>query len=145
MEPGDPSFDPDFNLRGDRAIREPLEPIEDCQRLVANPFLAVFFWTGTVAFLRESAHDHNLNYFVWAMLLLVLGGVFLQFHCLDCGKTRWLLGWRRHACPTVVARRERLLPPPRLRGPDLKMQLVVWSIFIAAAFVFVMLMLMSNQ
>ncbi len=144
MEPGCASFNPDFDLRRQRASREPLEPIEDSQRLIANPSLAVFFWTGTVALLRESIRRHELTFFAWALLLLVVGILFLQFHCLDCGKTGSLLASKRHACATVAACRELTLTPRRFHGPSLKVQLVVWFIFMTAAFLLVVLKVRSR-
>ena len=134
VEPGGGTFDPDLDLRPGRPRPEPIGPIDDYQRLVANPLLAVLFWMASVALLWESVRRRNLALFVWALLFTPVGLVFLQFHCLDCGKAGWLLRFRVHACPAVVARRQSGWVR-RFRGPGLKVQLVGWFILMAAAFV----------
>ena len=44
MEPGRSTFDPDLDLQAPRPIVDSIEPVEERQRLVANPFLAVLAW-----------------------------------------------------------------------------------------------------
>jgi hypothetical protein len=84
--------------------------------------------------LRESLRRRNLALFAIAIILLFIAFVLVQFHCLDCGATGWLLRSRTHACPAVVARRQIRLVR-RFRGPGLKLQLVVWFIILMAALV----------
>ena len=135
MEPGRGTFDRDLDLQPRRARPEPIEPIEDRQRLVANPLLGVLFWIVAFMMLRESVRRHESDpVCLGAALFVLVGIVFMQFHCLDCGKTGWLLRYRRHACPAVIARREsKWVRQFRLAG--LKVQLVVWFILMMAALV----------
>src|SRR4051794_26234353 len=85
------------------SIRRPA--LHKYQRLVANPFLAVIGAIGWIAFLRFSLDERNLrNFFlafagVWLILFL------FQYHCLDCGRTANLWGWKKHCCERVEARR----------------------------------------
>ena len=134
MEPGRSTFDRELDLQPRRPRTAPLEPIGDCQRLVANPLLGVLFWIVAFMMLRASLRRHDLTLFVWALLFVLVGIAFMQYHCLDCGKTGWLLRFRIHACPAVIARRESQWMR-RFRGPGLKVQLVVWFILMMAALV----------
>jgi hypothetical protein len=134
VEQGRGTFDRDLDLRPRRSAPEPIEPIEDRQRLVANPLLGVLFWLVACMMLRESVRRHELPLFAWGLLFVLVGAVFMQFHCLDCGKTGWLLRSRSHACPAVIARRESKWVR-QFRLPGLKVQLVVWFIFMMAALV----------
>jgi hypothetical protein len=144
VESGGGTFDADLDLREGRPPREPLGPVEDYQRLVANPLLGVLFWIFAFALLRESVRGHNLTLVVWALLFVLIGVLFLQFHCLDCGKTGWLLRSRLHSCPAVVVRRQNALAR-RFHGPGLKMQLVLWFTLMAAALVLGMVALGTRR
>jgi hypothetical protein len=143
VEPGRGTFDRELDLQPRRPPPQPIEPIEDCQRLLANPLLGVLFWIGALMMLRESVRRHDLTLFVWALLFVLVGMVFIQFHCLDCGKTGWLLRSRSHACPAVIARRESKWVR-RFRLPGLKVQLVVWLILMMAALVLGMVAIASR-
>ena len=143
MEPGRGTFDPDLDLQSRRPRREPIEPIEDRQRLIANPLLGVLFWIVAFMMLRESVRRHELTLSAWGLLFVLVGIVFMQFHCLDCGKTGWLLRYRSHACPAVIARRESKWVRP-FRLPGLKVQLVVWFILMLAALVLGMVAIASR-
>ena len=134
MRPGQGIFDHDLDLQPRQPRRQPLTPVEDCQRLVANPLLGVLFWIASFLLLRESVRRHNLALSVSALLFVLVGMIFMQFHCLDCGKTGWLLRSRYHVCPAVVSRRESGWMR-RIRGPGLKVQLVLWFIVMMAAVV----------
>ena len=78
------------------------------QRLVANPFLAVFW----LIVLVRASHARP-----WPSRSLLASsgsplaacsalGYLLQYHCLDCGPTGLLFRWRSHACPTRLARQQ---------------------------------------
>ncbi len=142
VEPRRGTFDPDLDLRPGRERSALIGPVEDYQRLVANPLLGVLFWIVAFVLSRESMRRHNLALFVWALLFVLVGIVFLQFHCLDCGKTGWLLRSRVHACSAVVARRQSRLVR-RFRAPGLKVQLVAWFFLMIAALVLGMVMIES--
>jgi hypothetical protein len=116
---------------------------EASQRLVANPLLAVATWVAGVALIRASLRSHHFAVFVAGVGLLFLAFFLLQFHCLDCGRTGWLLRYGRHACPRVKARwRNREFR--RVRGPGLMTQLVLWSYFLVAAFLVSMILMWSR-
>jgi hypothetical protein len=134
VEPGRATFDPDLDLQPRRPSPDPNVPVDEYQRLVANPFLAVLGWLAMFGLLREAVRRQNLAMFMTGIILLFVAFFFLQFHCLDCGATGWLLRSWAHACPAVVARRQSGLVR-RIRGPGLKLQLVAWFIFLTAVFV----------
>ncbi len=128
------TFDPDLDLLPRQARPQPMGPVEGYQRFVANPLLGVLGWIIAFALVRESIRRHQLEFFVWAMLFVVVGLVFLQFHCLDCGKTGCLLRARVHICAAVVARRQSGVVG-RFHGPGIKTQLVAWFVILAAGLV----------
>ncbi len=134
MDPRSSIFDPDLDAGPARGRPEPLAPVEDCQRLLANPWLGVVFWIVAFALMRYSTRRHDLATFVWSMMFVLVGIVFLQFHCLDCGKTGSLLFARKHACPAVVARRQTSVDRRR-RMPAVKIQLAAWFVILVAALV----------
>jgi hypothetical protein len=134
VEPWGETFDRDLDSHPPRPVSEPLHAIEEDQRLVANPFLAVLSWVAAVGLVRESVKQQNLALLMMAVILFFIAFFFLQFHCLDCGETGWLLRSWAHACPPVIARR-RSQAVRRFRGPGLKLQLVAWFIFLTAALV----------
>jgi len=134
MEPRGGTFDPDVDTRPVRPRPGPLAPVEDCQRLLANPLLGVVCWIGAFLLLRESVYRHEMVMFVWSVAFVLVGIVFLQFHCLDCGETGSLLRSRAHACAAVVARRQTGYWRRHLL-PGLKVQLVAWLFVLMAALV----------
>ncbi len=144
MEPGRGTFDRDLDVQVRRPDPGSIVPVEGAQRLVANPFLAVLAWIVVFGLLRESLKRQNLALFMTAIILLFVAFLFLQFHCLDCGTTGWLLRSRAHACPAVVARRQSQAVR-RFRGPGLKLQLVAWCVFMTAAFILGMVALGSRR
>jgi hypothetical protein len=133
VDPGRTTFDPDLDFQPQRPLRDSIEPVDRCQRLVANPFLAVLAWLVAFGLLSESLRRQNLAVFMTAVALWFVAFFFLQFHCLDCGATGWLLRSWAHVCPAVVARRQNPLVR-RFRGPGLRLQLVAWFMFLMAAF-----------
>jgi len=130
VEPAPATSDPDLDMQQEQPA--PVEPVDEYQRLVANPFLTVLGWLVMFGVMRESLRRHNLWLFIISVALLVGSCLFLQFHCLDCGATGWLMGYRRHACPAVVARRSSQAQR-RFRGPGLPTQLLAWFILLTAA------------
>ena len=144
MEPGRTTFDPDLDLQPRQPARDSIEPIEGYQRLVANPFLAVLAWLVAFGLVSESMKRQNLALFMTGIILLFVAFFFLQFHCLDCGATGWLLRSWAHACPAVVARRQSRMVR-RFHGPGLKTQLAAWFIVMMAAFVLGMVALGSRR
>jgi hypothetical protein len=109
------------------------------QRLVVNPFLAVLVFIIIVALWREGVTRRSPALFQLGVGLVLVDVFLLQYHCLDCGATGWLLRYRRHACPTVMLRWQRG-EWRRFRGPGVKLQLVAWLILVAAALVLILIM-----
>jgi hypothetical protein len=143
VDAGRGTFDPDLDLehrRPDAAI----EPIVQYQRLVANPFLAALGWLAAFGLIREALRRTNLPLFFTSIALFFLSFLLLQFHCLDCGATRWLPGYQRHACPAVVARQANAARR-RFRGPRLRTQLVLWFVLVAVVFVLGMLVIARRR
>ncbi len=87
--------------RGDRIDG----PIEWHQRLVANPFLAVFGVLAWFLCVRYTVQLRAIRLFfpVAASFLLVI--LLFEYHCLDCGRTGRLIRSGRHACEQVEFRR----------------------------------------
>jgi hypothetical protein len=132
------TFDPELDLLPIRPTRRSREPLEPYQRLIANPFLAVLSCVVVFAVVRFALERRDLTGFLFGISLLFLSFLLVQFHCLDCGKTGWLLRYRHHACPAVVARWQNQIMP-RIHGPRVKIQVVVWLLLLASAFVLVKL------
>ncbi len=111
-------------------------PIQRFQRLVANPFLAVFGFVAWLGLLRVVTYYERVEPTV-LVLFLGLPLVYLfQFHCLDCGGTARLSRWRAHRCAAVEYRRAQ--NRPRFpRGPAPPLQTVLWMLAFAFVMVFV--------
>jgi len=130
------SFDPDF----DRPQRQlPDDPRSFTKRLVVNPFLVVIDWLAAFAILRASIERHNRILFQIGAGVLLLGLLLLQYHCLDCGKTGWVLRQGRHDCPDDVAGwRERR--SGRLGVPSIRAQIVIWCVVLGIVVFFWLLL-----
>lgn len=144
MYPGRRTYDPDLDIQPRPPSLGPTEPVEAFQRLVANPFLTFFAWLVAFGLVVQSLHRLNLALFVAGLALLFLAFLLLQFHCLDCGATGWLLRASAHACPAVIARRQ-IGRSRRSRVPGLKWQLVAWFIVTLAGFVLGMMAVGSGR
>ena len=102
------------------------------QRLIANPFLAVFAAVSWAEAIRFSYRIQNVEILFMAICGSFLIPFLLQYHCLDCGATG--LVWRSsgHSCAHVQARiqtgRSRLL-----RGPTATTQTKLWLLGFGAA------------
>jgi len=119
--------DPDFEASpGAPPVRlRDFDPLE-YQRLVVNPFLAVF---GLVVVVRVGAWLAETRYPALAMLAVVplaFLPLLIQYHCLDCGQTGSYVHRDRHACPAVGARWNHG-SRSRARFPSGWAQLVVWG------------------
>ncbi len=99
---------------------------------MVNPFLVVMDWLVAFAIIRAAFVRLNFRLFQVGTILLLLGFLLLQYHCLDCGATGWVLLHRRHACPADVVR-WRNRRPRRWRVPSVGTQIVVWCYLIAMA------------
>jgi hypothetical protein len=119
----DRDLDPPRARRTRASARVP--SIHDYQRLVANPFLAVFGVIVWLAALRQTTEMRRLDLFCFAVAGLALIVPLFQCHCLDCGGTQRLTRWRTHRCERVEARRL-AGRPRRFRGPTPPTQTVLW-------------------
>jgi hypothetical protein len=122
--------------------RIPLDFLADHQRIVVNPFLGVLAWVGTVVLIEVGVRRRSLALFLAGVGLLIVGFVLHQFHCLDCGATGWLYHYRRHACPSVVARYENR-EARRFRIPNVPTQVTIW-IYVLAGALFLLLLWMGG-
>jgi len=102
------------------------------QRLIVNPFLAVLIFLVLVAIGRWALAYLSRGWIEFGFGVLAFDFLLFQYHCRDCGATGWLLGYRNHACPSVVARYSRG-EQPRFRGPGVRVQLVIWLVLFASA------------
>ena len=113
------------------------------QRLVVNPLLTFVTCVAAAELIRASLHSHHFAWFVAGVGLFFLAFFLLQFHCLDCGRTGWLLWYRGHVCPGVKARwRDRQFR--RFRGPGVTTQLVLWTYLLVPAFLLTLVWLWSR-
>jgi hypothetical protein len=85
-------------------VRRPVGPVEPYQRLVVNPFLMAALWVAGILIIRLGLQRQSLFLFFTGIALLPGALPFLQFHCLDCWHTGFLLRHRRHTCEAVVRR-----------------------------------------
>jgi len=116
--------------RGAVDDQPPLLP-QEYQRLVANPFLAIFALIGCVHSVQQAFSTRTFAWLGLAVFCLLAAGCLLHYHCLDCGATGTLLLWKRHACPSVLARRQ-TGRVRRLRGPNPVVQTVLWGYLLVA-------------
>jgi hypothetical protein len=97
---------------------DPDQPIQEFQRLVANPFLGLLAFLAWLLALHGWVLNTRNGLPVPLRLLMILSGVLIpllfQYHCLDCGRSGSLLRSQRHACDAVLDRR-RTGRPRRLR------------------------------
>ena len=131
----------------DREPRRPAgllqQPSRADQRLVVNPLLTFVTSVTAAELIRASLHSRRFAWFVVGVGSFFLAFFLLQFHCLDCGRTGWVLRYGRHACPAVRARcRSREFR--RFRGPGVMTQLVLWTYLLVPAFLLAIVWLWSR-
>jgi hypothetical protein len=143
VEPAAGRFDRDFDSNGGRPARNREQSLDVHQRIVVNPFLTVLGWVAVSGLIYKSIQIKSMPLFLAGNGLMFFACVLLQFHCLDCGATGWLLRYRSHACPSVVLRSQNLAVR-RFRGPGVKAQIVAWSVFTALALVVGIVVYLSN-
>jgi hypothetical protein len=143
VEPGPDVFDRDLDP-APRRSRDPASvSIAPFQRLVVNPFLTVLLLVIIVAILRFATQTQNTALFQIGIGLILVDVLLVQYHCLDCGATGWLIRYRKHGCPTVVTRFQRG-EWRRFRGPSVKLQLAGWIVILATAFILGLIVLLSR-
>ena len=123
--PADPEFDP--SPPAPVRLRE-FDPLE-FQRLVVNPFLAVFGLVVLVEVGRGLGGSELPPLAILVVIPMAMLHHLIQYHCLDCGRTLWFRARRRHTCDPMLARwRERR--SGRWPLPDLGTQMMLWFIVI---------------
>jgi hypothetical protein len=138
--PRSPTHDPDLDSPRQMAVLEPEPPLlpQEFQRLIANPFLALFGLVIWFQAFRYALWLRNLMLVSVIFLALAAVGYLLHYHCLDCGATGLLFRWKSHACPTVRAR-QLSNQVRRFRGPAPTMQLMLWMYALAGIGILVFL------
>jgi hypothetical protein len=132
VDPRGGIFDHDLDAEPRRPNWNRVDPPYEYQRLVVNPFLTVLVWIVFVGLLRSVVPRQDAAGLAADIVFLFLAVLLIQFHCLDCGTTGWLIRYQHHACPNVIERwQNRIIR--RFHGPRLKIQLVAWFILILAA------------
>lgn len=106
-------------------------------RLLANPFLGFTYLLVWVTALYQSTFGLFAGALTPVLVTVLLFGLwlipmFMQYHCLDCGKTGRLSHWRNHSCLPSVVRRE-VGKRRRFRGPTPVIQVVLWIWLMMAA------------
>lgn len=124
--PHDPDFDTPARLSP--ILVQP--DFASCQRLVANPFLALLLMIPWVVGFRDAFLRRDPLILLALLLGLVGIACLLQYHCRDCGKTGLLFSWRSHACGHALAR-QFSQKRRRLRGPNPTTQTVLWMYLLA--------------
>jgi hypothetical protein len=127
-------FDHDLDAQPRRPNLVPSDPVDKYQRLVANPFLTVLAWIVLLGLLRGIPRGQEAAGLAAGMVVFVMALLLIQFHCLDCGATGWLLRRHHHVCPKVMRRWQNQIVR-RFHGPGLGLQLVGWFIIMLAALV----------
>jgi hypothetical protein len=124
-EPSPTLFDPEHDAPRGLPRGLSSNAISAYQRVVVNPLLAILGWLLAIVLIRYSTRSHNLALYLTAILWLFVPFVLVQFHCLDCRVTGWLLRVRRHACSSVIAR---CVSKESLRGrwPSITVQIHCW-------------------
>ena len=143
MQSGPDVYDRDLDPQPRRSLDPAHVSIAPYQRLIVNPFLAVLLFVIILAIVQTAIQTRTAGLFPLGLGLVLVDLFLVQFHCLDCGATGWLLRYRRHACPTVIARWQRG-EHRRFRGPSVKLQLAGWIVLLAAAFVLGLVTLVSR-
>jgi catechol 2,3-dioxygenase-like lactoylglutathione lyase family enzyme len=136
-------FDRDLDPQPRRSLDPRRVSIGPYQRLIVNPFLAVLLFVIIIALGRMAFRTDTLGLFPFLVLLIVVDVFLVQYHCLDCGATGWLVRYRRHGCATVVTRFQRG-EMRRFRGPGVRSQLAMWLILLAAGCATGLIMLVSR-
>jgi hypothetical protein len=143
VQRGPDVFDRELDPQPQRPAGLNRDTVVPFQRLVVNPFLAVLVFVIIVALWREAVIRRMPVLFQLGMGLLVVDALLVQYHCLDCGATGWLLRYRRHACSRVLSRWQHG-EWRRFRGPGVKIQLVAWLIIVAGAFVLMLILWIAD-
>ena len=145
MEPGGGIFDHDLDAQPPRRRNaNPPDPPYEYQRLVVNPFLTILAWIIFLGLLCSVVPSQDVAGLAADIVVFGLALLLIQFHCLDCGATGWLVRWQRHACPKVLARwQSRIIR--RFHGPRLRIQLIAWFILVFAALLLGMIALGSRR
>ncbi len=139
MDPVRGTFDRELDSPPGLPPGIPVEALPACQRIIVNPLLGVLSWLVTFALIRLAVKNRSSTLFLLGVCLLFAAFLVQQFHCLDCGATGWLVRYRRHACPSVVAR-YRQRDVRRFRVPRVMTQIAIWFYLITGTLVLLLIL-----
>lgn len=128
-------FDPELDPHPPRHRRRQGRVPRDCQRLVANPFLALLVFLGGLSMFGQAMLIDGMPMVplaLGALATVALSIYLLHYHCLDCGKTGWLFRWRYHCC-AVVADRQRTGTGRLMPGMSPVNQTLLWTMLMCVA------------
>jgi hypothetical protein len=142
VQSGPDLFDRDLDPHPRRSLDPEHISIAPYQRLIVNPFLSVLLLVIIIAIAQKAIQTETFGIFPLLVILILIDVFLVQYHCLDCGATGWLLRYRKHGCPTVVTRFQRG-ELRRFRGPSVRLQLAMWIVFLLVALVLGLIVLFS--
>jgi hypothetical protein len=144
QRPSQNLFDPELDIPRLRLSELSIESIESNRRLIVNPFLAVLGWVIALVIIRLALQILSPILFFAGLALLLVPLFLFQFHCLDCGATGWLQGFRRHCCPALTVRAQNGIVR-RFPGLSVKNQIIGWIYLLVAAVMVIVLMLAARR
>ena len=144
LEPWPGMHDRELDQRPSPPSRSSPKSLKYTQRLIANPFLSVFNCVLVFAVIRTAIQLRSLVLFLLGIGLLPVSILLLQFHCLDCGATGWMLLYHRHTCLAIILRHQSG-HRRRFRGPGLRAQTIAWFYVLAALLVWAMIILNAHH
>lgn len=118
------AFEPDLDT-ATYPSRMTADDVASQRRLVVNPLLAVVAMAGVWALFRYSLEVRNLALFASTLFAAFVCTLLVQFHCLDCGQSGFVLRSRGHACPAIVQRIRAGENPPGF-PPSIYTQMKLW-------------------
>lgn len=118
-------FDPEFDPPPLPSTGRDGAFVRSQTHLIANPFPTFLGWIIAGSALKAGLVKRNLMLSISALIGLLVASVFIQYHCLDCGRTGWIFRARRHVCPLGAARGS-MGGTRRWAGPALSTQIKIW-------------------
>jgi hypothetical protein len=108
------------------------DEVEHYQQVVINPLLTVLSWLVMYTLSRPPFSRWLVIPPEVAFMVCFLSLALLQFHCLDCGRTGWLMGRQRHACGGLLARRKSGTPGWQVFAPEVQARICLGLLAMAA-------------
>jgi hypothetical protein len=127
-----PLYDRDLDLPRQPAPTLSEQDIGRAQRVVVNPMLAILGGLLGLVVIRYALRYGEPGFFWISVLVFLISGCLIQFHCLDCGATGWLSTARRHACPSVISRSADVRPAGLRLGVGAQIRVWAWFLGVVA-------------